>query len=155
MNDFQSIRKLYKIADAAIIDHVSNEWAVDPYFWDTGAIMLTPIESWLWHDIRALDLVLYPQYPILGFFVDFANPKTKVAIECDGEAYHRDKSKDADRDRKLEDAGWRVYRISGKDCRDGVNLESESDSKPRQFLERIAAKHRIQRCSFHITAGVA
>lgn len=35
---------------------------------------MTPIERWLWADIRHADAVFYPQYPVGNFFVDFANP---------------------------------------------------------------------------------
>ena len=70
---------------------------------------------------------------------------TKVVIECDGEAYHRDKEKDRARDKKLREAGWSVYRISGKDCRDGVGSDEQSKSAARQFVNRIASFHNIQR----------
>ena len=80
-----------------------------------------------------------------GFFVDFANPKAKVAIECDGEAYHRDKAKDAYRDAKLSGLGWAVYRISGKDCRTGAGTDDEWNSAARQFINQIASRHNIKR----------
>ena len=142
---FDAIRDFYKAAEAEIMAEKPNEWSMHPYEWEKCGIHLTPIESWLWHDIRAVDLVLYPQYPVLGFFVDFANPKAKVVIECDGQAFHQDKAKDAARDKKLRDAGWHVYRITGKDCRDGVDSDTPSQSAARQFIERIASMHNIQR----------
>lgn len=144
-HNWQLIREFYAMATPQLMNAPTNEWAIDPYAWDTGLIHMTPIERWLWHDIRAVDLVVYPQYPVEGFFVDFANPKAKVAIECDGEAYHHDKEKDAARDKKLRDAGWCVYRISGKDCRDGVDSENESQSAARKFIKRIAFLHNIKR----------
>jgi len=146
-NNWQLIREYYAMVEPQIMQYPANEWAIDPYEWDRGLIRLTPIESWLWHDIRAVDLVLYPQYPVAGFFVDFANPKAKVAIECDGAAYHMDKSKDAARDKKLQNAGWSVYRITGKDCRDGVGFEEEWKSSARQFVNDIADRHSIKRPS--------
>ena len=145
MNNFQAIREFYKLFSDRFLVTPKNEWAIDAYAWDTGLIQMTPIESWLWHDLRAVDAVMYPQYPVAGFFVDFANPRAKVAIECDGEAYHQDKEKDAKRDATLRAHGWTVYRISGKDCRDGVGMESETGSKARQFIERIASTHNIKR----------
>lgn len=144
-HNWQLIREFYAMFNEKIMAQKPNEWGIDPYAWDTGLIRMTPIESWLWHDIRALDVVAYPQYPVGKYFVDFANPKAKVAIECDGEAYHRDKSKDADRDKKLREAGWSVYRISGKDCRDGVDLENQSQSKAREFVFRVADRHDLFR----------
>jgi len=143
-NNWGNIRAHYKRVTPLILECPKNEWAIDPYEADSIGIYFTPIEAWLWNDIRAIDLVLYPQYPVLNFFVDFANPKAKVAIECDGAAYH-DETKDAERDEKLRAAGWTVYRISGKDCRDGVNLESGEQSKARQFIHRVAQNHNIKR----------
>ena len=80
-NYWARIRAHYKRATPAILACEKNEWALDAYAWEAlGAIHFTPIEEWLWHDIRAVDVVLYPQYPVLKFFVDFANPKAKVAV---------------------------------------------------------------------------
>ena len=144
-HNWQLIREFYAMFNQKIMAEKPNEWGIDPYAWDTGLICMTPIESLLWHDLRTVDVVVYPQYPVAGFFVDFANPKAKVAIECDGEFYHRDKSKDAARDAKLREAGWSVYRITGKDCRDGVDSDQPSKSAARQFVQRIASIHNIQR----------
>lgn len=144
-HNWQLIREFYAMFNQKIMAEKPNEWGIDPYAWDTGLICMTPIESLLWHELRAVDVVVYPQYPVAGFFVDFSNPKAKVAIECDGEFYHRDKSKDAARDAKLREAGWSVYRITGKDCRDGVDSDQPSKSAARQFVQRIASLHNIQR----------
>ena len=144
-HNWQLIREFYKMAEPSIMAEKSSEWGIDPYAWDTGLIRMTPIESWLWSDIRAVDLVVYPQYPVAGFFVDFANPRAKVAIECDGEAYHHDKEKDATRDATLRACGWSVYRISGKDCRHGVGMEDEWNSRARSFIRKIASMHNIKR----------
>jgi len=143
MNDWNALRKHYRALTKAIEATPKNEWATDAYAFE-GLVRMTPIEQWLWHDIRAVDAVLYPQFPILGFFVDFANPRAKVAIECDGAAYH-DESKDAARDAKLTNAGWVVYRISGSDCRDGVGLDSGENSKARNFIKQIAMNHKLLR----------
>jgi very-short-patch-repair endonuclease len=143
MNNFDAIASFYKLVHRPIMDAKKNEWGIDPYEWDQGLIQMTPIESWFWHDIRAVDAVFYPQYPVAGFFVDFANPRAKVAIECDGAEFHQDKAKDAARDKRLTDAGWTVYRIRGKDCRDGVG--SDSGSVARAFISSIANNHGLRR----------
>lgn len=143
MNNFDAIKQFYGMFNPQIMAAKKNEWGIDPYEWDQGLIQMTPIESWLWHDIRAVDAVFYPQYPVAGFFVDFANPRAKVAIECDGEAFHQDKEKDEARDKKLTDAGWTVYRITGKDCRSGVS--TDEPSLARAFIERISSNHNIKR----------
>lgn len=144
-HNWQLIREFYAMVTPSIMAEKSSEWGIDPYAWDTGLIRMTPIESWLWHDIRAGNIVMYPQFPIGRFFADFANPKAKVSIECDGEAYHRDKSKDDARDDLLRADGWSVYRISGKDCRYGVGMEDEWNSNARKFLSDISMMHKVKR----------
>lgn len=147
-NNWSAIRSHYSEITPLIMKSPVNEWATDPYAWDGAKMInLTPIETWLWSDIRACDAVLYPQYPVLSFFVDFANPKAKVAIECDGSAYHQDKAKDAARDKKLADAGWTVYRISGSDCRKECDEITGALSIPHLFIQRICDIHGISRNS--------
>lgn len=93
-----------------------DEWSIDAYAWDhDGGITLSPIESYLWGDIRQCNMVLYPQWPVAGFFVDFGNPVAKVAIECDGKAYH-DPDRDRARQKVIESHGWAVYRFPGWLC---------------------------------------
>lgn len=130
-----------------------NEWAIDAYAWDHDAgIVLTPIERGLWHDIRAADLVLYPQWPVAGFFVDFGNPIAMVAIECDGQRFHNPE-KDAERQRRIESAGWTVYRFTGRECNVDCVLEHEDEEGRiktslsdtyRRILE-IGRRHQIAR----------
>jgi very-short-patch-repair endonuclease len=115
-NDWDRLRAHYRQYADALEEQDSDEWAIDAYAWETGMMQMTPIEAWLWADIRQANAVFYPQYPIGRFFVDFANPKAKVVIECDGAAYHLDKAKDAARDAELERKGWTVYRITGAEC---------------------------------------
>lgn len=145
-NKWNEIRAFYRDFTPLIMAAPKNEWAADAYEWAGGnMIFMTPIEAWLWHDIRACDAVLYPQYPVLDFFVDFANPKAKVAIECDGAAYHIDKAKDEARDRRLLGIGWTVYRISGAHCRLEQDYESTESSIPRRFMQDICSLHGISR----------
>jgi len=145
MNNWNEIRSFYAAAHGDIMAEASNEWGIAPYEWEMAGIVLTPIEQWLWHDMRALDLVMYPQYPVAGFFVDFANPKAKVAIECDGAEFHQHHEKDASRDAKLKSLGWTVYRISGNACRDGVGSDTPSQSEARKFVQNIAFMHHVKR----------
>lgn len=145
-NNWAKIRAFYRSHHADIMATPANEWAMDAYAWDEDRmIFMTPIEKWFWADIRACDAVLYPQYPVLDFFVDFANPKAKVAIECDGEAYHTDKAKDAARDKRLTDIGWTVYRISGAHCRLEQDEETGDLSIPHRFMQSICDAHGISR----------
>lgn len=86
----------------------------DPYVKD-WITEFTPIETMVWNDIRGLGVPFYPQIPACGYYLDFANPFLKIAIECDGEAFH-DLEKDMIRDAKLEQDGWTVFRIKGHEC---------------------------------------
>ena len=124
-----------------------HEWGVDPYEVNWSAVF-TPIEKWLWRDIRAVGAVFYPQFPVLDFIVDFANPEAKVAIECDGSAYHKDKEKDAKRDSLLSSMGWSVYRITGKECFTDLNEETMERGYARDFIESISATHGLARKNY-------
>jgi very-short-patch-repair endonuclease len=147
--NWDSIRQFYDELRDEIKRAGRNEWAHgDAYLWEhAGGITLTPIERWLWSDIRALDAVLYPQYPVGRFFVDFANPIAKVAVECDGQAFHKDKAKDADRDSKLEQFGWKVFRFPGWECRTDFNEETMTSGSAYLRLKKIADQYAIRRGS--------
>lgn len=144
-NDWRRIRAHYAALTPRILNEASNEWAIDAYAWDNGMISMTPIEYWLWGDIREAGLVMYPQYPVSGVFVDFANPRAKVAIECDGREFHKDKAKDQRRDEGLQALGWTVYRITGSECRQDFNEETMTPGAARRLVDMIARNHRVQR----------
>lgn len=150
--DWASIREHYRRNTTRIYAGGRNNWGIDAYAWDHQAgITLTPIEQWLWHDIRQCNAILYPQYPVAGYFVDFGNPVARVAIECDGKAFHTDKARDERRQREIEANGWTVYRFTGSECRldsreeedetgATVWVQSETLARMRQIVER----HGIQ-----------
>ncbi|MFD1709829.1 DUF559 domain-containing protein [Ottowia sp. GY511] len=143
---FQALRNFYRAADREIQQAGRAEWGIDPYEVDWLNVF-THIERALWHDIRAADAVLYPQYPIGPFFVDFGNPVAKVAVECDGFAYHQDKAKDASRDEELRKLGWSVCRLTGSECIRDMNEETLEKSVPRQMVDRLMLSHGIGRCA--------
>ena len=87
----------------------------DPYKFLVGGNGLTPAEDNMWGDIRRNSLEMYPQFPVGKYYLDFANPFYKVAIEVDGK-YHETpekKEKDRIRDSELKEAGWHIYRVTG------------------------------------------
>lgn len=150
---FKRIRAFYAELHDAIMAN-GCEWADgDAYAWDwQGRITLTPIERALWHDIRGEDCVMYPQYPVGRFFVDFGNPAARVAIECDGERWHTDKARDAQRQAEIEAAGWTVYRISGRDCFTDFEETEDENGGPlikagaaRQLIRHVCRMHDIKR----------
>jgi very-short-patch-repair endonuclease len=77
---------------------------------------LTPIEDWLWQDIRGMGLPFFMQYPVGRRFVDFGDPVQQIAIEADGAAWHTPE-KDAKKDADLAAEGWLVFRVKGRDAR--------------------------------------
>lgn len=151
---WQNIEDFWKEFEPWILAAPRNEWAIPVYSWD-GLINPTPIEHALWGDIRELNAVFYPQYPVAGFFVDFANPAAKVALECDGAQWHTDKAKDAARDRVLGDLGWTVYRFTGTEC---SRQRRDEDEPPRfrpltiELLEVICDRHGLRRSKEGIRA---
>lgn len=92
-----------------------------------SALDLSPIEQQFmdaWRVIYSNDIV--PQYNVPGFpyRVDFAFPDDKVAVELDGYEYHNSKeqfTKDRQRQRELEMAGWRFIRFSGREIYQDVD----------------------------------
>lgn len=144
-NDWAAIRRHYAERKDRIMSSRANRWAIDPYSWDMGKgmIFMTPIEENFWADCREADLILYPQYPACGYFIDFANPVAKVGIECDGKAFHVDAERDAHRQSVLERAGWSIFRISGREC----NESWDADVPPtgRRLAESIGLNFGIKR----------
>jgi very-short-patch-repair endonuclease len=65
---------------------------------------------------------LVTQHDVLGgkYRIDFALPDEKIGIEVDGYAYHSDPftfTQDRQRQREIEEDGWRFIRFSGKEVR--------------------------------------
>ena len=105
-----------------------------PYFVD-WSLIFTPIEEDAWFSIRAFGLPFFPQYPAGRFFVDFGDPKKKIAIECDGKQFHNPE-KDAKRDRELLELGWSVYRFPGWALRKGEDDPEAAHHGIKEIGER-------------------
>lgn len=146
-NSWAELAKHYEAAHDEIMAAPRHQYGIDPYAWDEGKgwVWMTPIESAIWSDIRCVGIVMYPQYPACGFFLDFANPRAKVAIECDGREFH-DREADSRRDARLALDGWRVYRLTGRDCLKNDDLDDEGDwlvSPGTALCREIGAEYRI------------
>jgi len=117
---FDALRHNYRLY-AAAVDSGLVDWShpCDPYTVADWSMLLTPIEAAIWSDIRAYGLPFWPQFPVGKYIVDFADPVRRIALECDGAAYHNP-IKDRARDVVLEKMGWTTYRIPGRDCFDEV-----------------------------------
>lgn len=116
IDKLKAIRLYYSLYEERIVNHCKN----DRYtYYDAYAVdwvsLFTPIEQKAWSSIRSKGgLVLYPQYPVLGYFIDFANPLLKIGLELDGKQYHV-KERDSKRDYELSVLGWRIYRVTGSE----------------------------------------
>lgn len=109
----------------------------DPYFRD-WIVEFTPIEASVWSDIRCNGLDFFPQIPACGFFLDFANPFLKIAIECDGADFH-DYEKDSIRDGVLQNNGWTVFRITGSECTRIITSPFDDE----YYYDKPASSHDI------------
>lgn len=89
---------------------------IDPN-WLPWHEMFSPIEADTWNMIRSLGVTLYPQVPVLGYFLDFANPYIRVALEVDGREWHQDVERDRIRDTNIGGLGWHVYRCTGSEVK--------------------------------------
>lgn len=107
-----AIRAIYAEMDELI--RKQWPWSVNPYG-ATDWRDMTPIEEDAWNAIRRMGIPFYPQYPVGRYFVDFADPVRRIAVECDGKQWH-DAVKDAARDAELRDLGWTVHRFTGRQC---------------------------------------
>jgi very-short-patch-repair endonuclease len=83
-----------------------------PYDW---SLHQTPIEQDAWQCIRALGhIVLYPQFPVDRFHIDFGAPHLKIGLELDGKEWHNE-ARDMARDKELKKLGWKIYRVTGSE----------------------------------------
>jgi len=76
---------------------------------------MSPIEYALHAAMAAEGLAPVPQVCIEGYYVDFAFPDVRLAVEADGAAYHAGerRQRDARRDSILRREGWTVKRFHG------------------------------------------
>ena len=76
---------------------------------------MSPIEATLYDAMRLEGLSPVPQFRIEAYYVDFAFPEVKLAIEADGAAFHSNERKVRDRRRDgfLRGRGWTVRRFHG------------------------------------------
>ena len=142
-------RELPELQDAYI---KTGRMEFDPYSLEfTG--WLTPIEGQVWISIRGCGLPFLPQLPVLNYFIDFANPFTKIGIECDGKEWHN-AERDAFRDSRLEKEGWTIYRIPGWQCNKVMDepWEAYPDLPREEFDSERRAKQEYAERWFGTTA---
>lgn len=113
MQQRKEIREAYQRCKTRI--EASPRPTVHPY--EIFPWQFSKAEDCFWHEVRCSWLPLYPEYPILNYFVDFANPNLKLAVEIDGKEWHQgNEAKDAERQRRIEAEGWKVERLAASSC---------------------------------------
>jgi very-short-patch-repair endonuclease len=142
-----AIRVFYSSVEARIKKQAPYLWAFELDYLSPIVAQFTPIEHALWSDLREEGAVMYPQFPVAGYFLDFGNPVAKVAIECDGAHHLLQRRADAERQSDIEARGWTVFRLSGSAClRNGRPLWDEDTfelSPAVRLLREIAAEFPI------------
>jgi very-short-patch-repair endonuclease len=120
MEDIFKVREDIKFAYKKYMHYIieahsiNKKFFFNPDFFNWFRIF-TPIESRAWCQIRASDcVVLYPQYPVDKYFIDFGNPFLKVGLEVDGKMHNREK--DIIRDENLQKLGWKIFHVAGREC---------------------------------------
>lgn len=136
---FHNIRHNYKLFQRVVDADLGSWMSCGQYELGDWPSIFTPIEEGAWHDIRSYGLPLWPQLPVGRFFLDFANPVAKIALECDGRRWH-DATKDQRRDAELQMQGWTVYRAPGWRCKRVMerpdDLQYLSDDEQADFFRR-------------------
>ncbi len=76
---------------------------------------MSPIEVKLYEAMSREGLSPVPQYGVEGYYVDFAFPKSRLAVEADGAEFHEGAGRQRDRKRDwiLRRYGWKVLRFHG------------------------------------------
>lgn len=76
----------------------------------------SPIERKLYQALVFNGYAPQTQTPCGRYRIDITLPAQRIAIECDGKAYHSStaqRAHDRKKDKYLKDNGWRVLRFSG------------------------------------------
>lgn len=143
---WRRLRVNYVLMTRRVAAGVDDWMTGDPYQIADWLMLFTPIEEAAWQDIRSSGLPMWPQLPVGRFFLDFGNPVAKVALECDGAAWH-DPKKDAERDSWLEEHGWQVFRAPGWRCLRVMDRPGRWDEMDREEREAWIEKARAETLS--------
>ncbi|MBP2638807.1 MAG: hypothetical protein H6Q72_4714 [Firmicutes bacterium] len=126
-----------------MLDRITKRIA---YLFETGTQTESPIEdkmlAALAETLKNQKCRIIPQYPVGDYRVDIAiiSDKVRIAVECDGYAYHYDSPetvvKDKQRERFLMINGFNVIRFAGSE----INKDAEACSwEVLTLLRRLAA----------------
>lgn len=77
----------------------------------------TPTERLMARVLFHIGLEVEPQFPLLGWIVDFYNAEHKAVIEVDGGIHDYQVEADRYRDEKMREAGYKVFRFKAEEVR--------------------------------------
>ncbi|MFE4428824.1 endonuclease domain-containing protein [Peribacillus butanolivorans] len=109
---------------------------IPPYFEELDKCE-SPIEKRVLKALWMRDYKATAQYPMSPYRLDLALPEYRIAIECDGKAFHsspKQKAHDRRRDKYLRSKGWVTLRFSGSTINRNMSkvinrIESEIQKK--------------------------
>ena len=115
-----------------------------------AGVKLTSLEQVMWKILLALKqqglpFATWTQFPLGKYRTDFALPQLKLAIECDGEAWHSHPDKKASdhlRDAELAKYGWTTVRFSEVDLKEQEQAVKQTLLKIIYQLWEKAAKQQ-------------
>jgi len=106
-------------------------------------IKLTSLEQKMYKSLLDMRLPFgaYVQFPLGPYRSDFAIPDLKLAVECDGEYWHKQPeavAKDRKRDSELARYGWTVVRFSEKEIKDRMpDVQYSLSSIIRELWQKV------------------
>jgi hypothetical protein len=134
------IREVYEIITPDIIERAAtgerNHWyALEWYF------PFTPNARRTWGIIREIPIGLYPHYPVMQYFIDFADPYRRIAVFIEEKKNPWQPDSIDYQDRLLIMHGWKIFRIPLK-----VADTYESDLLPEHLVDvyDLGAKSKEQ-----------
>ncbi|MBP1944629.1 endonuclease domain-containing protein [Cytobacillus luteolus] len=101
-----------------LLDHLRNpEFVTVPEVTNHRLKCESPIETRLYGALTTRGYYVETQVPCGKYRIDIALPQYRLAIECDGKAFHSSaaqKAHDAKKNSYLKKNGWKVLRFSGR-----------------------------------------
>ncbi len=118
----------------------------------SGVFWMSPIEAKLFEAMQQEGLSPVPQFRIEAYYVDFAFPDVKLAIEADGAAYHSDDRRERDRRRDdfIRSRGWTVQRFRGTTIHEKAGncayvIRQEVRSRRKALEDRERQKEAVRK----------
>lgn len=137
LHKLKALRRYYD----SNMDSIMKTFYKSKYSWDSSyptdwRKVLSEIELIIWDTLRTKGrIVLYPQFPVDYYFVDFANPGLKIGLEIKKNATN-DPEKKQKRLEKIKNAGYTIYEVSGKEMYrshfvtlNEIDLQSDSEAE--------------------------